>query len=244
MMGAFAAYLLLNYLGVPYWGALLLAPAIVGGVAIIVETTMLRKIYNLNHIYGWLLTFGLALMVESVFRQIYGVTGHAYAAPAILRGGIDTGFMFIPTYRAAAVVLSLLVCFFTWYGIEKTRLGGYLRAGTENPQLVQAFGINVNRLILWTFVGGSALAGLAGVIAAPIYEVASGMGAHIIIVIFAIVMIGGLGSLGGTIITAILVGIIEAFTQLIYPQAANVVVFFLMAVVLTFRPSGLFGTRK
>jgi branched-chain amino acid transport system permease protein len=225
MMGAFTAYLLLQLLGVPYWLSLVLSPLIVGALGLIVEKTMLARLYKVDHIYGWLLTFGVALMIESVFRYFYGVSGKPFLPPAALRGGVNVGFMFLPIYRGWVIVVSIAVCLAIWYAIERTRLGAYLRAGTENPTLVQTFGINVPRLVTLTYCLGVALAAFAGVLAAPVYQVTPLMGSNIIVVIFAVVVIGGLGSIMGTIVTGLGLGIVEGLTKVFYPQAAHVVVF-------------------
>ena len=244
MLGAFVAYLLLNKLGVGYWWSLLLAPIIVGATGVVIERLMLSKLYKLDHLYGLLLTFGLALIIQGVFRNEYGSAGQPYAMPEQLSGGRNLGFMFLPNYRAWVIVASLVVCLSTWYVIEKTKLGSYLRAATENPQLVQAFGINVPRMITLTYGFGVGLAGLAGVMAAPIYQVSPQMGADLIIVVFAVVVIGGMGSIMGAIITGFGLGIIEGLTKVFYPEASNTVIFIIMAIVLLIRPAGLFGTQK
>jgi branched-chain amino acid transport system permease protein len=241
MMGAFAAWMLGNYLGLGYWWALVLAPIIVGGIGIVIERTMLARLYHLDHLYGLLLTFGLALIIQGLFRNAYGVSGLPYTAPAQLAGGQNLGFMFLPNYRAWVVVASLLVCFGTWFLIEKTRLGSYLRAATENPTLVGAFGINVPRLITLTYGFGVGLAAFAGVLAAPIYSVNPNMGADLIIVVFAVVVIGGMGSIMGAILTGFGLGIIEGLTRVFYPEGSAVVIFVIMALVLLVKPQGLFG---
>ena len=242
MMGAFVAYILLAVLGVPYWGALVLAPLIVGAVGIAIERTMLRRLYHLDHLYGLLLTFGLALIIEGLFRSQYGVSGQPYPNP--LPGGTNLGFMFLPTYRGWVVIASLIVCFGTWFVIERTKLGSYLRAATERPDLVQAFGINVPLMITLTYGFGVALAGFAGVLAAPIYQVSPLMGANLIIVVFAVVVIGGMGSILSAIVTGYSLGIIEGLTKVFYPEASNTVIFVVMAIVLLLKPAGLFGTAK
>jgi branched-chain amino acid transport system permease protein len=242
MMGAFASWMLLQYVGVPYWGALVLAPIIIGFTGILIERTMISRLYHLDHLYGLLLTFGLALIIEGVFRQQYGSSGLPYTNP--IPGGTNLGFMFLPYYRAWVVVLSLVVCFGTWFMIEKTKLGSYLRAATERPDLVQAFGINVPRMITLTYGFGVGLAALAGVLAAPIYSVTPTMGANLIIVVFAVVVIGGMGSILGAILTGFTLGIIEGLTKVFYPEASNTVIFVIMAIVLMVRPQGLFGTPK
>ena len=241
MLGAFAAWLGLNYLGVNYWVALLLAPLLVGAIGMAIERHLLRRIAGEDHLYGLLLTFGLALIVEGSFVKLFGVSGSSYPMPELLRGGFNLGFMFLPTYRAWVIVAALVVCFATWYMIERTRLGSYLRAGTENPKLMQAFGINVPLLITLTYGYGAALAAFAGVLAAPIYPVSPTMGANLLIVVFAVVVIGGMGSIMGAIVTGLAMGLIEGLTKVFYPQAANTVVFLVMVIVLLVRPAGLFG---
>ncbi|EGP53990.1 branched-chain amino acid ABC transporter permease [Pseudorhizobium flavum] len=241
MLGAFAAWLLLNYLGVNYWGALILAPFIVGVLAVVMEQYMLRRIYKLDHIYGLLLTFGTALLIEGIVRNQHGVSGLAYPIPPQLQGVQDLGFVFLPSYRAWVLVASLVICIATWFLIEKTRLGSYLRAATENPKLVQAFGINVPLMITLTFAFGVALAALAGVMAAPIYQVSPVMGSNIIIIVFAVVVIGGMGSILGAIVSGFGLGLIEGLTKVFYPEASNTVIFVVMAIVLVVKPAGLFG---
>jgi branched-chain amino acid transport system permease protein len=242
MMGAFVAYILLTVAGIPFWGALVISPLIVGAVGILIERFMLRKLYHLDHLYGLLLTFGLALVIEGMFRNQYGVSGQPYASP--LPGGYNLGFMFLPKFRAFVVVASLVVCFGTWFIIERTKLGSYLRAAVERPDLVQAFGINVPLMITLTYGFGVALAGFAGVLAAPIYQVSPMMGSNLIIVVFAVVVIGGMGSILGAIITGYMLGIIEGLTRVFYPEASSTVIFVIMAIVLLIRPQGLFGTAK
>ena len=242
MMGAFAAYMLLHYLGIGYWGALILAPIIVGAFGIIIERLFLSRLYHIDHLYGLLLTFGLALIIEGVFRKQYGSSGLPYTNP--IPGGTNLGFMFLPWYRGWVVVLSLVVCLATWFMIEKTKLGSYLRAATEYPTLVRAFGINVPRMMTLTYGFGVALAALAGVLAAPIYSVNPVMGANLIIVVFAVVVIGGMGSIMGSIITGFGLGIIEGLTKVFYPEASSTVIFIIMAIVLMIRPAGLFGTPR
>ena len=244
MMGAFCAWFLLNKLGLNYWWALLLAPIIVGATGVVIERLMLSRLYQLDHLYGLLLTFGLALIIQGLFRQQFGSTGLPYAMPKVLEGGQNLGFMYLPIYRAWVVVFSLAVCLATWFMIEKTKLGSYLRAATENPQLVQAFGINVPRMITLTYGFGVGLAALAGVMAAPIYSVNPLMGEHLIIVVFAVVVIGGMGSIMGSIITGFVLGLVEGLTKVFYPEASNTVIFIIMAIVLMIRPAGLFGTQK
>jgi branched-chain amino acid transport system permease protein len=241
MMGAFVAYFLLQWAGLGYWPALIIAPLIVGVVGIVLERTMLKRLYHLDHLYGLLLTFGLALVIQGIFRHEFGSSGLPYGIPRELTGGYNLGFMFLPTYRAWVVVFSLVVCLMTWYVIERTKLGAYLRAGTENPTLVQAFGIDVPRMITLTYGFGVALAALAGVLAAPIYQVNPLMGADLIIVVFAVVVIGGLGSIMGSIVTGFTLGVVEGFTKVFYPEASNTVIFVIMVLVLLVRPSGLFG---
>jgi branched-chain amino acid transport system permease protein len=244
MLGAFCAYLLLNKLGIGYWWSLALAPIIVGITGVIIERTMLSKLYKLDHLYGLLLTFGLALIIQGLFRNEFGSSGLPYRIPQELQGAQNLGFMFLPNYRAWVIVVSLVVCLATWYVIERTKLGAYLRAATENPQLVQAFGINVPRMITLTYGFGVALAAFAGVMAAPIYQVNPLMGADLIIVVFAVVVIGGMGSIMGAIVTGFGLGIIEGLTKVFYPEASNTVIFIIMAIVLMFKPAGLFGTQK
>jgi len=244
MMGAFVAYLLLNKLGIGYWWALLVTPLVVGASGVVIERLMLSKLYKLDHLYGLLLTFGLALIIQGLFRNEYGSSGQPYAIPPQLTGGQNLGFMFLPNYRAWIIAASMVVCFSTWYVIERTKLGAYLRAATENPQLVQAFGVNVPRMITLTYGFGVALAALAGVMAAPIYQVSPQMGADMIIVVFAVVVIGGMGSILGSIVTGFSLGLIEGLTKVFYPEASNTVIFIIMAIVLLIRPAGLFGTQK
>jgi branched-chain amino acid transport system permease protein len=244
MLGAFIAWMSLTYLGVDYWVGLILVPLAVGVFGIIMERLMLRRLYHLDHLYGLLLTFGLALILEGLFRQLYGVSGLSYPIPDIFQGGVNLGFMFLPYYRAWVIVASLSVCFATWYVIERTKLGSYLRAATENPELLQAFGINVPLMITLTFGYGVALAGFAGVLAAPIYQVTPVMGSSMIIVVFAVVVIGGMGSILGSIVTGISLGLLEGLTKVFYPEASSLVVFIIMALVLLIRPAGLFGREK
>ena len=244
MMGAFCAWFLLNKLGLGYWWSLALAPVAVGAFGVLIERTMLKQLYKLDHLYGLLLTFGLALILQGLFRQEFGTSGQPYAMPSQLSGGQNLGFMFLPNYRAWVIVASLVTCFATWFVIEKTKLGAYLRAATENPALVQAFGINVPRMITLTYGFGVALAALAGVMAAPIYQVNPLMGADLIIVVFAVVVIGGMGSILGAIVTGFGLGIIEGLTKVFYPEASNTVIFIVMAIVLIIKPAGLFGTQK
>ncbi len=244
MMGAFIAWMGMNYFGINYWVMLGLAPLIVGVFGIIIEKTMLRWLYKLDHLYGLLLTFGITLVVEGVFRYFYGVSGQPYSVPESLSGATDLGFMILPNYRAWIVVASLVVCFATWFVIEKTKLGAYLRAGTENPKLVEAFGINVPLMVTLTYGFGVALAAFAGVLAAPVIQVSPLMGSNLIIVVFAVVVIGGMGSILGSILTGLGLGIIEGLTRVFYPEASATVVFIVMAIVLMIRPAGLFGKEK
>ncbi len=244
MMGAFAAYFLLQWVGLGYWWALLVAPLAVGVVGMVVERTMLKRLYHLDHLYGLLLTFGLALVIQGAFRHQFGSSGLPYAIPRQLEGGHNLGFMFLPNYRAWVVLFSLAVCLVTWFVIERTKLGSYLRAATENPTLVQAFGVNVPRMITLTYGFGVGLAGLAGVLAAPIYQVNPLMGADLIIVVFAVVVIGGMGSIVGSIVTGFALGVVEGFTKVFYPEASNTVIFVVMAIVLLVRPTGLFGRER
>jgi branched-chain amino acid transport system permease protein len=244
MMGAFAAWFLLNKLGLGYWWALVLAPVIVGITGVIIERLMLARLYKLDHLYGLLLTFGLALIIQGLFRHEFGSSGQPYPIPQALQGGTNLGFMYLPNYRAWVIVFSLAVCLATWFVIEKTKLGSYLRAATENPELVRAFGINVPRMITLTYGFGVGLAALAGVMAAPIYTVGPLMGADLIIVVFAVVVIGGMGSILGSVITGFALGLIEGLTKVFYPEASNTVIFIIMAIVLMIRPAGLFGTAK
>ncbi|KOY02531.1 branched-chain amino acid ABC transporter permease [Pseudomonas nunensis] len=241
MLGAFIAVFGLNYLGLNYWVALVLAPLLVGVLGMLIERGLLRRIAGEDHLYGLLLTFGLALIVEGSFVKLFGVSGSSYPMPEQLKGGYNLGFMFLPTYRAWVIVAALVVCLATWFLIERTRLGSYLRAGTENPKLMQAFGINVPLLVTLTYGYGAALAAFAGVLAAPIYSVTPTMGANLLIVVFAVVVIGGMGSIMGAIVTGLAMGLIEGFTKVVYPEAANTVVFLVMVLVLLIRPAGLFG---
>ncbi|MCL8382913.1 MULTISPECIES: branched-chain amino acid ABC transporter permease [Xanthobacter] len=242
MMGAFGAWMLLNYAGIPFWGALVLSPIIVAIIGMVIERTLLKRLYHLDHLYGLLLTFGLALILEGLFRRQYGSSGLPYNNP--LPGGTNLGFMFLPNYRAFVVVASLVVCIATWYVIERTKLGSYLRAATERPDLVQAFGIDVPRMITLTYGFGVGLAALAGVLAAPAYQVSPTMGSNLIIVVFAVVVIGGMGSIMGAILTGFGLGIVEGLTKVFYPEASSTVIFVIMAIVLMVKPAGLFGTAK
>ncbi len=244
MMGAFLAWMGMDLLGLNYWVMLGLAPLLVGLLGIVIERTMLQWLYKLDHLYGLLLTFGITLVIEGVFRSFYGVSGQPYSVPEQLQGATNLGFMILPNYRAWVVVASLAVCFAVWALIEKTSLGAKLRAGTENPKLVQAFGINVPAMVTLTYAGGVALAAFAGVLAAPILQVSALMGSNLIIVVFAVVVIGGMGSILGSIVTGLGLGLIEGLTKVFYPEASNTVVFVVMAIVLLVRPAGLFGKEK
>jgi branched-chain amino acid transport system permease protein len=241
MMGAFVAYMLLQYLGINYWTALVIVPILVGLTGILIERLFLQRLQKLDHLYGLLLTFGLALIIEGLFRNYYGSSGQPYEVPDALQGGHNLGFMFLPNYRAWVIAFSLVVCFGTWFAIERTRLGSYLRAATENPTLVRAFGINVPRMVTLTYGFGVGLAALAGVMAAPIYNVSPQMGSDIIIVVFAVVVIGGMGSILGAIVTGFTLGIVEGLTKVFFPEASNTVIFVIMVIVLLARPAGLFG---
>jgi branched-chain amino acid transport system permease protein len=241
MMGAFTAYLLLIYFGIGYWPSLIIAPVVIGIFGMIIERLMLKPLYKLDHLYGLLLTFGLALIIEGVFRDQFGVSGIPYAVPPQLAGGWNLGFMFLPVYRGWVVIASLTICIATWLLIEKTKLGSYLRAATENPQLVQAFGINVPAMITLTYGLGVGLAAIAGVLAAPIYSVNPLMGSNLIIVVFAVVVIGGMGSILGSVVTGFMLGLIEGLTKVFYPEASSTVIFVIMAIVLLIKPAGLFG---
>ncbi len=244
MMGAFVAWIALSSLGIGYWPALLLAPAAVGLLGIVIERTMLRRLYGLDNVYGLLLTFGLTLIIEGLFHEHYGNSGNPYPVPDLLQGGVRLPFMYLPQYRAWVVVVAVAVCFACWLTIERTKLGSYLRAGTENPKLVQAFGINVPLMRTLTYGFGAALAAFAGVMAAPIYQVNPAMGSNLVIIVFAVVVIGGMGSILGSILTGLGLGIVEGLTRYFYPAASSVVVFFIMAIVLLLRPAGLFGRQR
>ncbi|HEY0585684.1 MAG TPA: branched-chain amino acid ABC transporter permease [Pseudoduganella sp.] len=244
MMGAFLAWIGMTYFGMSYWSMLVLAPLIVGVLGVAIERTMLRRLYKLDHLYGLLLTFGLTLLIEGGFRSFYGVSGQPFETPEALQGATDLGFMVMPNYRAWVVLASLVVCLATWFVIEKTKLGAYLRAGTENPKLVEAFGINVPLMVTLTYGFGVALAGFAGVLAAPIQQVTPLMGSNLIIVVFAVVVIGGMGSILGSIVTGLALGVIEGLTKVFYPEFANTVVFLVMVIILLLRPAGLFGKEK
>ncbi|MFB9885302.1 branched-chain amino acid ABC transporter permease [Balneatrix alpica] len=241
MLGAFVAWMALNYLGINYWLALIVTPVVVGLFGVLLERTLLRRIANEDHLYSLLLTFGVALVVQGMFNHWFGSSGLPYPVPEELKGGVKLPFMYLPTYRAWIVVVSLLVCFGTWYMIEKTKLGAYLRAGTENPKLLQAFGVNVPLMVTLTYAFGVGLAGLAGVLAAPVYQVSPDMGSNLLIVVFAIVVIGGMGSIMGAILTGLGMGVIEGLTKYFYPEASNTVIFLVMVIVLLMRPAGLFG---
>jgi branched-chain amino acid transport system permease protein len=241
MLGAFVAWMGLTYLGINYWVSLLVAPLVVGLLGVLVERFMLSRLYTLDPLYGLLLTFGLALILEGLFRRFYGVSGQQYSVPQALTGGRNLGFMFLPNYRAWVIIASLVICFATWFLIEKTKLGAYLRAGTENAKLMQSFGVNVPLLITLTYAYGVGMAALAGVLAAPIYQVSSLMGSSLIIVVFAVVVIGGMGSILGSILTGLGLGLLQGLTKAFYPEASNAVIFLIMALVLMVRPAGLFG---
>ncbi len=244
MLGAFAAYLLLSYEGIGYWLALVLAPLIVGVIAVLIERFMLSRLYGIDPLYGLLLTFGLALILEGAFRHWFGAAGQPYATPSQLTGALNLGFMFMPIYRGWVVVASLVVCIGTWLLIEKTRLGAYLRSATENATLVQAFGVNVPLLLTLTYGLGAALAAFAGVLAAPIYQVSPLMGTNLIIIVFAVVVVGGMGSILGAIVTGYMLGVLEGLTKVFYPEASSIVIFVIMAIVLLVRPAGLFGREE
>jgi len=241
MIGAYVAWISLDRFGLNYWLALVVAPLLVGALGVVIERTLLKRLYKIDPIYGLLLTFGLALIGEGLFRYAFGVSGQSYPVPELLQGATNLGFMVLPNYRAWIVLASLLVCFGTWFVIERTRLGSYLRAGTENPALVQAFGINVPVMVMLTYGAGAGLAALAGVLAAPVIQVNPLMGSHLIIVVFAVVVIGGMGSIMGSILSGLALGIIEGLTKVFYPEASNIVVFVIMAIVLVIKPAGLFG---
>jgi len=241
MIGAYVAWLASEKLGLGFWWALILAPLVVGAVGAVVERSLLRQLYRIDPIYGLLLTFGLALIAEGVFRDQFGVSGQQYAVPEALQGATNLGFMVLPNYRGFVVFASLAVCLATWWVIERTRLGSYLRAGTENPKLVQAFGVNVPLMVMLTYAAGAGLAALAGVLAAPVIQITPLMGSNLIIVVFAVVVIGGMGSILGSILTGLALGLIEGLTKVFYPEASSIVVFVIMAIVLMIRPAGLFG---
>ncbi|MBP6407006.1 MAG: branched-chain amino acid ABC transporter permease [Ramlibacter sp.] len=241
MLGAYAAYLMAVHLGLGFWWALLLSPLVVGGVGIVIERTLLKRLYHIDPIYSLLLTFGLALIAEGVLREYFGVSGQQYAVPDALQGATNLGFMVLPNYRGFVILASLVVCLVTWWLIERTRLGALLRAGTENPRLVQAFGVNVPLMVMLTYGGGAGLAALAGVLAAPVVQLTPLMGSSLIIVVFAVVVIGGMGSIMGSILTGLVLGLLEGLAKVFYPEGSNIVVFVIMVVVLVFRPAGLFG---
>ena len=241
MLGAFAAWILFDKFGINYWYALFLAPLMIGALGAVIERLFLKHLYKVDPIYGLLLTFGLALIAEGIFRELFGASGQNYAVPELLSGATNLGFMVLPNYRAWVVLVSLVVCLGTWFVIERTRLGAYLRAGTENAALVQAFGINVPIMVMLTYAAGATLAALAGVLAAPIIQVNPQMGSHLIIVVFAVVVIGGMGSILGSVITGLALGLVEGMTRVFYPEASNIVVFVVMVLVLMVRPTGLFG---
>jgi branched-chain amino acid transport system permease protein len=244
MLGAFAAYVGLQMLGINYWWALLLAPLAVGLLGVVIERLFLRHLYQVEPVYGLLLTFGIALIAEGVMRSLFGSSGKSYPVPALLQGGFNLGFMVLPIYRAWVVLASVTVCGMTWFLIERTRLGAMLRAATENARLVQAFGINVPLMVMCTYGAGVALAALAGVLAAPVIQVSPLMGSSLVIVVFAVVVIGGMGSIVGAIVSGLVLGLIEGLTKVVYPEASNIVVFIIMAVVLIWRPAGLFGKEQ
>ncbi len=244
MLGALLTWMGMSYFGINYWVMLIAAPLVVGVLGVVIERSLLRWIYKLDHLYGLLLTLGLTLLIEGVFRSIYGVSGLGYDTPELLEGATSLGFMIMPNYRAWVVVASITVCIATWYVIEKTKLGAYLRAGTENPRLVEAFGVNVPVMITLTYAFGAALAAFAGVLAAPVYQVTPLMGQNLIIVVFAVVVIGGMGSIMGSILTGLGLGVVEGLTKVFYPEASSTVVFVIMAIVLLIRPAGLFGKEK
>ncbi|MES2990258.1 MAG: branched-chain amino acid ABC transporter permease [Pseudomonadota bacterium] len=244
MIGAYVAFVALDTFGLNYWFALILAPLIVGALGVVIERTLLKHLYKIDPIYGLLLTFGLALIAEGIFRDQFGVSGQQYPVPELLQGATNLGFMVLPNYRAWVVFASLVICLGTWYTIERTRLGAYLRAGTENPALVQAFGINVPVMVMLTYGAGAGLAALAGVLAAPIIQITPLMGSNLIIIVFAVVVIGGMGSILGSILTGLALGLIEGLTKVFYPEASSIVVFVIMAIVLMIRPAGLFGKEK
>jgi branched-chain amino acid transport system permease protein len=241
MLGAFTAWIMMDSLGIGFWLALILAPLLVGVLGVLIERLLLKRLYGLDPLYGLLLTFGLALIIEGIFRYQYGSSGQSYPVPELLAGATNLGFMILPNYRAFVIVASLLVCLGTWFLIERTSIGAYLRAGTENAKLVQAFGVNVPLMVMLTYGAGCALAALAGVLAAPVVQVAPLMGSNLIIVVFAVVVIGGMGSILGSVVTGLGLGVVEGFTRVFYPEASNVVVFVIMAIVLMLRPAGLFG---
>ena len=241
MMGAYVSWMLLQWVGLGYWPALILSPLIVGLLAALLEKVVISRLYKLDHVYAFLLTFGVAMMIEALFRNIFGSAGRPYAVPDLLRGGVDLDFMILPLYRLWVVVASLVLCVATWYALEKTSLGAKLRAATENAAIVQALGVNVPRLMTLTYAGGAALAAFAGVLAAPIYSVSAHMGTDVVIVVFAVVVIGGMGSIKGSVIAGFALGVIEGLTRVVYPESSSTVIFLVMAIVLLIRPRGLFG---
>ena len=244
MIGAYVAFLLTAHLGIGFWGALVIVPLVVGALGVVIERTLLKRLYNIDPIYGLLLTFGLALIAEGVFRDQFGVSGQQYAVPDLLQGATNLGFMVLPNYRGFVIFASLAICLVTWYVIERTRLGSYLRAGTENPKLVQAFGVNVPLMVMLTYGAGAGLAAMAGVLAAPVIQLTPLMGSNLIIVVFAVVVIGGMGSILGSILTGLALGLIEGLTKVFYPEASSIVVFVVMALVLLVKPVGFFGKEK
>jgi branched-chain amino acid transport system permease protein len=244
MIGAYVAWLGLEHFGMNYWLALVVSPLVVGALGLLIERTLLKQLYRIDPIYGLLLTFGLSLIAEGIFRDQFGVSGQQYAVPELLQGATNLGFMILPNYRGWVVFASLLICFGTWFLIERTRLGSYLRAGTENPALVQAFGVNVPLMVALTYAFGAGLAAAAGVLAAPVIQITPLMGSNLIIVVFAVVVIGGMGSILGSILTGLVLGLIEGLTKVFYPEASNIVVFVIMAIVLIIRPAGLFGKER
>jgi len=244
MIGAYVAWIGLEKFGINYWASLLVAPLVVGAIGVVIERTLLKQLYKVDPIYGLLLTFGLALIAEGVFRDQFGVSGQSYSVPEALSGATNLGFMVLPNYRAWVVFASIVVCLGTWFLIERTRLGAYLRAGTENPALVQAFGVNVPVMVMLTYGAGAGLAALAGVLAAPVIQITPLMGSNLIIVVFAVVVIGGMGSILGSILTGLALGLVEGLTKVFYPEASSIVVFVIMAIVLMIRPAGLFGKEK
>ena len=244
MLGAMLAWIGLSYLGLSYWAMLVIAPIVVGILGIVIERTMLRWLYRVDHMYSLLLTFGITLVVEGLFRSLYGASGQPYSAPEALAGGLDIKFMVLPMYRAWVVVVSALVCFLTWFVIERTKIGSYLRAGTENPRLVEAFGVNVPVMLTLTYAFGAGLAALAGVLAAPVVQVSPLMGSNLVITVFAVVVIGGMGSIMGSLITGLSLGIVEGMTRVFYPELSSTVVFIVMALVLLIRPAGLLGKEN
>ena len=244
MMGAYVAWIGLEYFGMNYWFALVVSPIVVGALGLVIERTLLKQLYKIDPIYGLLLTFGLSLIAEGIFRDQFGVSGQQYPVPELLQGATNLGFMILPNYRGWVVFASLIVCFGTWFLIERTRLGSYLRAGTENPALVQAFGVNVPLMVMLTYAFGAGLAAIAGVLAAPVIQITPLMGSNLIIVVFAVVVIGGMGSILGSILTGLVLGLIEGLTKVFYPEASNIVVFVIMAIVLIIRPAGLFGKER